>query len=262
MIRENVRFTALGSRLQGVPEVLTLGVKPNFMDYTPHERKLIFSSQIILYPSLNYAQFFTTLEKRIFPSLETHIYADEKIKQTTLFYMLGIPHPRTKIYYRLHHREIPKEFSFPFIAKLARSSARGRGVFKVHNSEELEKYLSLTHIGYIQEFLPHERDLRVVLINYQPVLAYWRIRAPGDFRTNLYQGGTINFDDIPPEGINIAQESARKCKFDDVGIDLIQSGGKWYVIEANMKYGHKGLRMKRIDLKEIIRKKLLSGEIA
>jgi ribosomal protein S6--L-glutamate ligase len=125
--------------LQGVPEVLTLGVKPNFMDYTPHERKLIFSSQIILYPSLNYAQFFTTLEKRIFPSLETHIYADEKIKQTTLFYMLGIPHPRTKIYYRLHHREIPKEFSFPFIAKLARSSARGRGVFKVHNSEELEK---------------------------------------------------------------------------------------------------------------------------
>ena len=256
------RFTALGSRLQGVPEVLTLGVKPNFLDYTPEERHLIFTSEIILYPSLNYAQFFTTLEKRIFPSLETHLYADEKIKQTTLFYMLGVPHPRTKVFYHRHHQDIPREFSFPFIGKLARSSARGRGVFKVNTPEELREYLDVARVAYIQEFLPHERDLRVVLINFQPVLAYWRVRAPGNFRTNLYQGGAISFDDIPDEGVRIARESARKCKFDDVGIDLIHSGGKWYVIEANMKYGRKGLMMKGLDIKAIIREKLLSGQIA
>ena len=175
--------------------------------------------------------------------------------------MLEVPHPRTRVYYHLHHKDIIKEFSFPFVAKLARRSARGSGVFKIHNSEELKSYLGLTRIAYIQEYLPHDRDLRVVLIKYHPVLAYWRIRSPDNFRTNLSQGGKISFDDIPIEGVRLAQNSARKCKFDDVGLDLINSRGTWYVIEANMKYGRKGLKMKGLDLKEIMRQKLLSGEI-
>ncbi|MDY6973401.1 MAG: RimK family alpha-L-glutamate ligase, partial [Thermodesulfobacteriota bacterium] len=261
MVAESRRFIALGSTLSGVPEVITLGVKPNFLDYTPRERDLIFGAGIILFPTVNYAQFFTTMGIRIFPSLETHLYADEKIKQTTLFCMIGIPHPRTRIYYRLHHEDILKDFAFPFIGKLARRSACGRGVFKIHNPEELEEYLKITRIAYIQENLPHERDLRVLLINYEPILAYWRVSRPGNFRTNLSQGGRASFDGIPPEGIKIARESALKCKFDDVGMDLIMSGGKWYVIEANMKYGRKGLKMKGLDLKEIMREKLLSGEL-
>ncbi|KPK17523.1 MAG: hypothetical protein AMK69_25740, partial [Nitrospira bacterium SG8_3] len=41
LVRNNhVRFIALGDRLRGVPEVMTLGVKPNFYDYLPHERDL------------------------------------------------------------------------------------------------------------------------------------------------------------------------------------------------------------------------------
>jgi ribosomal protein S6--L-glutamate ligase len=254
-------YIALGSRLQGVPEVLTLGVKPNFLDYTPHERKLIANAKIVLYPTLNYAQFFTTIGKNIYPSLETYLYADEKIKQTTLFFMSNIPHPCTRIYYHLHHRNIRKDFAFPFIAKLARRSAQGRGVFKIENEGELAAYLEITDVAYIQEYLPHDRDLRVVLINYEPVIAYWRIGGPGNFRTNLSQGGTINFDNIPPEGVRLAIESAKKCNFDDVGIDLINCMGKWYVIEANMKYGRKGLKKKGLNLKEIMRQKILSGEL-
>ncbi len=261
MAGENTPFIALGSSLKGVPEVLTLGVKPNFFDYSIQERKLILGAEIILHPTLNYAQFLTTMEKRIFPSLATYLYADEKIKQTTLFHMLDIPHPRTRVYYHLHHKDVINEFSFPFVAKLPRRSARGRGVFKIHNPEELKSYLGLTKIAYIQEYLPHDRDLRVVLIKYHPVLAYWRIHSPDNFRTNLYQGGKISFDDIPIEGVRLAQNSARNCNFDDVGMDLINWRDTWYVIEANMKYGRKGLKMKGLDLKKILRQKLLSGEI-
>jgi len=257
----NAAYVALGSRLRGVPEVLTLGVKPNFQDYTTRERKLIFDAEIILFPTQNYAEFFTTMGKRIFPSLETHLYADEKIKQTTLFYMLGILHPRTRIYYHLHHHDILKDFSFPFICKIPRRSAQGRGIFMIHDSEDLERYLRLSRVAYIQEYLPHDRDLRVVLINYQPVLAYWRIRTPGNFRTNLFQGGKISFDNIPSKGIEVARDCVRKCKFDDVGIDLIYCRGKWHIIEANMKYGRKGLKMKGLELKEIMRQKLVSGEL-
>jgi ribosomal protein S6--L-glutamate ligase len=241
---------------------MTLGVKPNFHDYPSHERDLILEAPLILYPSLNYSQFFTTLGKKIFPSLETYLYADEKIKQTTLFNMLNIPHPRTKIYYRLHHGDILKEFSFPFIAKLPRASAQGRGVFKVNNEEALEKYLQLTQVAYIQEYLPHDRDLRIILINYEPILVYWRIRPPGSFKTNIYQGGSFSFEDIPSEAVALAKDFARKCKFNDVGLDFVQNDEKWHLVEANMKYGRKGLRMRGLDLKNILRQKLLSGELS
>jgi ribosomal protein S6--L-glutamate ligase len=254
-------FVALGSRLRALPEVITLGVKPNFTDYTAEERDLIFRSTMVLYPTHNYAQFLTTLGKRFFPSLETCLYADEKIKQTTLFYMLGLPHPKTRFYYHLHHDNILKDFDFPFVAKLPRASAQGRGVFKIDNTTQLETYLHRTHIAYVQEYLPHKRDVRVVLINYEPIIAYWRKAEKGSFKTNLHQGGSVSFRNIPEEAVETAREAARKCKFDDVGLDLISHQGRWYIIEANMKYGRKGLRMKGLDVKEIIREKLLSGEL-
>jgi len=254
-------FIALGSRLKGIPEVITLGVKPNFYDYTPREREMIFSAHIILYPTLNYAQFFTTVGKKIFPSLETYLYADEKIKQTTLFNLLGIPHPRTRIFYHLHHGDILKHFNFPFIAKIPRASAQGRGIFKIDNPGQLERYSKLTNIAYIQEYLPHEMDLRVILINYKPILSYWRESPPGSFKTNISQGGSIHFGHIPEEALNLAREYSRECRFNDVGLDFIKSDERWYLIEANMKYGRKGLKMKGMNLKEIIREKLLSGEL-
>jgi ribosomal protein S6--L-glutamate ligase len=254
-------FVALGSRLRGVPEVLTLGVKPNFMDYSEGERDLIAGAVMILYPTANYAEFFTTLGKPFFPSLETCLYADEKIKQTTLFSMLGIPHPRTRIYYHLHHSDILRDFSFPFVAKLPRASSRGRGVYKIENPEQLNAYLRLTSIAYIQEYLPHERDLRVILVNYEPILSYWRQRDPSNFRTNLHQGGTPQFLEIPHDALSLARRAALQCKFNDVGLDLIQCRETWYVIEANMEYGREGLRMKGMNLKEILREKLLSGDL-
>ncbi|MCD6262368.1 MAG: RimK family alpha-L-glutamate ligase [Deltaproteobacteria bacterium] len=261
MTMDKARFIALGSRLKGVPEVLTLGVKPNFYDYTPSERNLILTSTPILFPTKNYAQFLSTMGRKIFPSLETYLFAEDKIKQTTMFYMSGIPHPRTRIYYHLHYNDILRDFDFPFIAKLPRGSAGGRGVFKIKNIRDLEAYLNNTSVAYIQEYIPHDRDVRVVLINYDPILSYWRVSAQGEFRTNVYQKGSIVFDNVPTEAILCAQKTARMCNFDDVGLDLIEHKGRWLIIEANMKYGRKGLSMKGLNLKEIIRNKLLSGNL-
>jgi ribosomal protein S6--L-glutamate ligase len=216
---------------------------------------------MILYPTANYAQFFTTLGKPFFPSLETCLYADEKIKQTTLFSMLKIPHPRTRIYFHLHHQDIVRDFSFPFVAKLPRASSRGRGVYKIETSQQLEAYLRLTSVAYIQEYLPHERDLRVILVNYEPILSYWRRRDPLNFRANLHQGATPQFTEIPEEALSLARHTALQCKFNDVGLDLIPCDGKWYVIEANMEYGREGLRLKGMSLKQILRDKLLCGEL-
>ena len=81
------------------------------------------------------------------------------------------------------------------------------------------------------------------------------------FKTNVFQGGAINFHGIPDDGILMAQEYSKKCRFNDVGLDMMQINGKWYLIEANMKYGRKGLRLKGMDIKEVLRERLLSGEL-
>ena len=255
------QYIALGSRLRGIPEVLTLGVKPNYSDYTTEEQLLITAAPIVFYPTLNYAQFFTTMGKKIFPSLETYLYADDKIKQTTIFSLLGLPHPRTRFYYRPRIDLIRQDFSFPFIAKVPRASARGRGVFLIRNASELLQYLHRTRIAYIQEYLPHNRDLRVVLINYRVVIAYWRLQATGEFRANVHQGGTIDFDNIPSEALRLAQKCARVCRLNDVGLDFLHSNNRWHLIEANMQYGRLGLAQKGLVLKEVIRKMLLAGEL-
>jgi len=255
------QYVAFGSRLVGVPEVLTLGVKANFKDYTLQEQQQILDSRVILYPTLNYAQLFSTMGKKIFPSVETYLYADEKMKQTNLFNMLSIPHPRTRFYLQREFSRIEKDFAYPFIAKIPRASARGRGVFKIIDSAELERYLQMTKIAYIQEYIPHEKDLRVILINYEPVLAYWRRRSTEDFRTNLHQGGVIDFDNVPLEVMPMVQEFARKCNFDDVGLDLLEHDGTWYLLEANMQYGREGFKQKNMLLKDIIREKLLAGTL-
>ena len=255
------QYIALGSRLVGVPEVATLGVKPNFHDYTDLEQQQILNASVVLYPTLNYAQLFTTIGKRIFPSLETYLYADEKIKQTTLFHLLAIPHPRTRFYLKREFARIQLDFDFPFIAKIPRASACGRGVFMIKGPGDLEQYLQKVKIAYIQEYLPHDRDLRVILINYDPVLAYWRRRASDNFKTNLYQGGRIDFADIPYDIMPMVQDFARRCQFNDVGLDLIESRGSWYLIEANMLYGREGFKQKNLVLKEVIRQKLLDGTL-
>lgn len=239
----------------------TLGLKPNFLDYRPEERRLMQDAELILYPTQNYAEFFSTLGKPIFPSLETHLYADEKIKQSTLFAMLGLPHPRTRFYYRRHFSEITKDFAFPFIGKIARRSARGRGVFLIASTEELKAYLELSPVAYIQEWIPHERDLRVVLVNYEPILAYWRIRQAGNFRANLAQGGRVVFGGVPEEALQLARNAAIQCRLDDVGLDLIPSSKSWLLIEANMKYGRKALELQGIDLRTVIASKLFRGEL-
>ena len=80
----------------------------------------------------------------------------------------------------------------------------GCGVFLIHNDEELRRYLVRSPVAYIQEYLPLDRDLRVILINHQVILSYWKIAPLGEFRNNLAQGASIRFNGIPDEALAFA----------------------------------------------------------
>ena len=253
---------ALGSRLRRCKNVITLGVRTNLSGYEDWQLELIRQSDVIYYPTAFYADIFDTMGKRTFPNYHTYKYAMDKIKQTALFNLLKIPHPRTRVFYGNYQKTIISDyFKVPFVAKIPRGSALGRGVYLIRNDTDLARYNLLTRAAYIQEYLNIDRDLRVVVIRGRPVHAYWRIARPGEFRTNLSQGATISFDNIPEEGVALAVNTARLCQLDDVGLDICFCDGRYWVLEANMKYGREGFRQAGIDYDQLMHDMIENGQL-
>ncbi len=254
---------AIGRRLARFSEITTLGLRPNLDDYTPAERELIKAAPTIYYPTNAFAEQFTFLGKRVFPSLACHLMECDKIRQTTFFGLAGLPHPRTRVFYGRQRAEIEGHFAYPFIAKTARGSAQGRGVFLIKNPQDLAAYLAEArhNPAYIQERLPIDRDVRVVVIGLEPVCAYWRIPRAGDFRSNVAQGAAVDFKNVPDAAVELAVEAARAGGLDEVGVDVALAEGKPLLLEFNMKYGRKGPLMAGIDVVELVGRKILAGEL-
>jgi ribosomal protein S6--L-glutamate ligase len=253
---------ALGSRLRSCRNVITLGIQSNFSKYSEPEKELIRKASKIYYPGTFYADLFNTIEKPTFPSYHTYKFVQDKIKQTALFQLLNIPHPKTRIFYgKKQKTNILDYFKYPFIAKIPRGSAMGRGVFLIRNQDDFSEYCNITGIAYVQEFLQTDRDIRVVIIGDRVAHAYWRIAAPGEFRSNVAKGAEIRLDGVPEDAVSLALFTARQCGWDDVGMDVLIHNKKYYILEANMKYGKAGFQKAGIDYIRLMEKKIATGEI-
>ena len=260
--RGGKRVIALESRLRCCRNVVTLGVKPNFSDYSASDAEQIRTADKIYYPTTFYAEMFDVMGKKTFPSYHTYKFAQDKIKQNAIFDLLRIPHPRTRIYYgKKQQAAIVDHFDFPFIAKIPRGSALGRGVFLIRNAADLRAYGNLTPTAYIQEYLPADRDIRVVVIGRSAVHAYWRIAPAGEFRSNIAVGGRVDLKAVPAEAVDLAVHTARVCRWDDTGIDILPHKGAYYVLEANMKYGREGFRQAGIDYTRMMEGLIADGKI-
>jgi len=62
---------ALERRLRHCRNVVTLGVRTNFDDYSRQERELIGGAATVYYPSTFYADLFNAAGKKTFPSYHT-----------------------------------------------------------------------------------------------------------------------------------------------------------------------------------------------
>ena len=253
---------ALENRLLQCPRVTTLSVRPNFPDYSPREQALIRQAETIYYPSSFYSPLFQAIGKKTFPAPATYTFAQDKIAQTALFQVLQVPHPRTKVYYGPQQKKfILRDFGLPVVGKVPRGSARGQGVFLIQTPEQLAEYCKRDHVAYIQELLPIDRDVRVVVIGTQVAIAYWRVAGEDGFLNNVAAGGEIAFDPVPEEITTLARETAIRCGWNDVGLDLCMVKGRPLVIEANMKYGRQGFALAGIDYYSMMETLIADGKI-
>ena len=258
MEKHPARLISLGKRLRK-SSIRCVGVKPNWTDYPEEVRREILLAEKVCYPGPVYCEILQAAGLSVFPR-NYYRFLGSKSAQTDLFNLLEIAHPRTEIYYgRDLAQRIENDFSYPFVAKTPVGSSQGRGVFLIGRREELSGYLKTHNPAYIQEYLPIERDLRVVVIGGNLVHAYWRTHCEGDFRNNVSQGGTVSFDDIPAAALDFAVEVARRCCFDEVGLDICEHAGKYWVLEANMAFGEEGFRQRGLDVRKIIAELFDSG---
>ncbi len=256
------KAVALELHLKSCSNVTCLGVRPNFSDYSPDQAAMIRDAPKIYYPSTFYADMFAAMGKPIFPSIHTYRFVQDKVRQSALFEILDIPRPKTRTFYGPHRKEkILRHFSYPFVAKIARGSALGRGVHLIESGSDLDEYCDLTKTAYIQQYLPVDRDIRVVVIGGRVAHSYWRIAAPGEFRSNLGCGGSVNLDPVPAAACELALNTALRCGWDDVGIDICMWQDRLYVLEANMKYGRAGFVSAGIDYFKMMEDKIRNGEI-
>ncbi|MCG6910325.1 MAG: RimK family alpha-L-glutamate ligase [Deltaproteobacteria bacterium] len=256
------KVIALESRLKKCRRVATLGVRPNFSDYSEQEKALIRDAEKVYYPTRLYAELLAAAGKAIFPSIYNYLFSQDKIKQSALFALLDIPHPKTRVFYGRRQKEkILDHFSYPFVAKKARGSAMGRDVFLIRTAVELEGYLETHSPAYIQDYLPVDRDIRVVVIGRGIVHAYWRVAAEGEFRSNVAQGARVAFDPVPQEALDLALRTAAACGWNDVGLDICLCEGTYYVLEGNMKYGKEGFRAAGMDFYDIMDRMIENGDI-
>ncbi len=252
MAGEHKSRIALGKRLRTCPSFRCLGVRTDWDAYDDSEKEAIRRADRIYYPGPLYEDLFLSLGKQVFPA-NSRRFIGNKIRQTELFQLLGISHPRTRIYHGRNRRErIGKDFQYPFIAKTPIGSAMGKGVWLIEDDPGLERYLEGHRPAYIQEYLPIDRDIRVVLVNGHVVHAYWRIGRTGDFRNNVSQGAGISLEDVPDEALEFAREVVRLCRFGEAGLDICRAGGRYYVIEANMSYGLEGFHLAGLDIYELL----------
>jgi ribosomal protein S6--L-glutamate ligase len=66
---------------------------------------------------------------------------------------------------------------------------------------------------------------------------------------------------VPEEVLELAKTVAVQCGFDEVGLDIIRGKQSYYVLEANMAFGTKGLEQAGLELHQVRRDMLLKGLI-
>ena len=168
---------ALEGRLRKCRNVVTLGVRTNFDDYSRQERELICSAATVYYPSTFYADLFNAAGKNTFPELP-HLQvrtgqdsADRPVRSA------GHPAPAHAGVLREKAKGPIFLFNFPSSA-IPRGSARG-GRDLVLSAGDLETYCGCRASAYVQDYLPIDRDMRIVVIGKRIVHAYWRVAARG-----------------------------------------------------------------------------------
>jgi len=227
-------------------------IKP---DHFLKHADLIQQADWILFPQYwQVNALYYGLNARIFPSISSYHIGHNKIEQARVFQLLApVNTPLTMILANTpeNSERIWVSMSLPFVAKIPKSS-EGRGVFLIEDRSAWRQYLAQTDVLFVQEFLPIDRDMRIVVIGRKIVGGYWRLQSADGFHNNLAQGGSLDFEALPSPALHLVQRIATSLNINHGGFDVAMVGDHPYLLEFNRLFGNRGLVEQQINPTEII----------
>lgn len=134
----------------------------------------------------------------------------------------------------------------PIIVKLLESS-QGKGVVLAETRKAAESVVSafrgLRADFLVQQFVKEAggEDIRCVVIGNKVVGAIKRSAAPGEFRSNLHQGGAATKVRITPTERETAVRAARAIGLGMAGVDMLRASDGPKVLEVNSSPGLEGI---------------------
>lgn len=170
-------------------------------------------------------------------------YIHRKSYQIYTVASAGFLTPKTVLTVSKEYEEIQKLFGGFFVAKDDVGSC-GHGVSLVKDATDYEKVPTDWKRGdhIFQEYIPHEHELRMHIIEGKVVAQYLRKAKEGDFRTNLSQGGkAMSVEDMKlvETATPMAEKIASLFGMEIGAVDFLLSekDGMLYFLEANMNPG-------------------------
>lgn len=169
---------------------------------------------------------------RLFPSLNTYSFFNDKRRQMELMQAKDYPTPRTAF---VESRDDVDRFlgetglGFPLVAKRTFGAASSK-VRLAHNLAEVMLP------GLLQEFCPNnDGDLRVVTLG-QRVMGLRRYNRPNDFRAS--GSGLLSYpEDLDLECVRLAHRISAENGFESMAYDFVRDTlGRWVVLEFSYCY--------------------------
>jgi ribosomal protein S6--L-glutamate ligase len=228
-------------------------------------RDQVLAADWLLFPPLWLANTLVyALHRRIFPSLSTFHLGYDKAQMTRAFEALAPAHLPDTLITRPDASGVEQaleRFCLPVVVKELRSSM-GRGVHLVRSAAELRALAARMDALYVQEYLPIDRDLRVVWVGDRVIAAYWRVAGEGAFHNNLARGARASFERIPEPALELVSRVARALGIDHAGFDVAMVDGHPYLLELNRLFGNEALNAHGIRVGPRILEHLRRGMLA
>ncbi len=214
---------------------------------------------------------------RIFPSPSLMSFYADKYPQYLFLKAHKVPMPETyAVTGKACLKIIEEKLGFPLVVK-NRYGAGGDFVRLIENSKDFEDVFELSRLNYFsrsgfkhivqnlmsrqflfwlikkksmsypfyafpllaQRFIPHDRDLKVVVVDGQVVEAHWREKADGKmWKMNIDSGGIGVWSYVPENAINLSVELAKKLDATCLNIDMLFDGEKCLVSEFSPVWHH------------------------
>jgi competence ComEA-like helix-hairpin-helix protein len=179
---------------------------------------------------------------RFVPSIETQFSNKSKENVTLFCKKFDLAIPKTKIFYNQEkgYKYLKEKATYPQIIKRSYGPSNYGGYFvhKANDYKEAKKLLDEKKYNpiYTQNAidLKDSGDIRVMLIGHKPICAFWRYSGKNQWITNTSQGGSMSYENVPMNALELAVKASKAAKAEYWACDIAicAKTGKAYILEC------------------------------